>query len=105
LRAVGVDHVDLFSIDVEGSELVVLETMDWSIPVHVVIIELAERDPEKDEKCRVILRKQGFEYVGFVRSERLQWSDEIWVNRLYDYEADAESHFKIDASALRTIFR
>ena len=32
--------VDYFSLDVEGSELVVLETMDWSIPVRVWVIEL-----------------------------------------------------------------
>ena len=39
LRALGVSHVDLFSVDVEGSQDEVLSTFDWSIPVRVWCIE------------------------------------------------------------------
>ena len=39
LRSVGIASVDLFSLDVEGSEVKVLQTMDWSIPVRVWCIE------------------------------------------------------------------
>ena len=39
LRAVGVAKVDLFSLDVEGAEIEVLLTMDWTIPVRVWCIE------------------------------------------------------------------
>ena len=39
LRMAGVTHLDLASIDVEGSEVKVLETMDWTIPVRVWCIE------------------------------------------------------------------
>ena len=39
LRAVGVTYLDLVSLDVEGSEVKVLETMDWTIPVRVWCIE------------------------------------------------------------------
>jgi FkbM family methyltransferase len=53
-------YIDLLSIDVEGGELMVLETMDWSIPVYVIVIELDGSNPEKDEKCRNLLQKQGF---------------------------------------------
>ena len=40
LRLVGVDTLDLFSLDVEGGELEVLKTMDWTIPVGVLMIEV-----------------------------------------------------------------
>ena len=35
LRQAGVTKVDLLSLDVEGAELTVLNTMDWDIPVRV----------------------------------------------------------------------
>lgn len=39
LRSVGVKYIDFFSLDVEGSEALVLATMDWTIPVRVWCIE------------------------------------------------------------------
>ena len=37
-----VGHVDLFSLDVEGAELLVLETLDWSrFSVGLMIVECA----------------------------------------------------------------
>lgn len=41
LRDAGISFVDFFSLDVEGAELQVLKTMDWSIPVRVWVIEMA----------------------------------------------------------------
>lgn len=34
-----VDAIDFFSLDVEGAELLVLQTMDWSIPVRALLVE------------------------------------------------------------------
>ena len=56
LREAGVTEIDLFSLDVEGAELVVLNTMDWTIPVHVLVVELDGNNPEKDEGVRELLR-------------------------------------------------
>ena len=47
-----IPYIDLLSIDVQGGELAVLETMDFNIPVYVIIIELDEGDKIKDNKCR-----------------------------------------------------
>lgn len=77
LKVSGIDHIDLFSIDVEGAELEVLETMDWSIKVHVICIEQDGWNKEKDEKCREILRKNGFTFV-----QKLH-GNEIWENTNY----------------------
>lgn len=57
-----VSYIDFMSIDVEGGELEVLQGMDWSIPVYVICIELDGHSPEKDEKCRSILRENGFDF-------------------------------------------
>jgi FkbM family methyltransferase len=70
-------YVDLFSIDVEGAELAVLETFDWSIPVYVVVIELDGNNLEKDEKCRQILINNGFEF------NKKIYINEFWVNPNY----------------------
>lgn len=77
-------YVDYFSIDVEGAELVLLETMDWNIPIYIISIELnekmietEEKDREKNQKCRKILIKQGFKYVTRVDI------NEFWINENY----------------------
>lgn len=40
IRAAKLREIHFFSLDVEGAELIVLRTMDWSIPVHVWMIEM-----------------------------------------------------------------
>ena len=51
--------VDLFSLDVEGSELRVLQTMDWSIPVRVWCIEV---QPERRTELAIaaIMQRHGY---------------------------------------------
>lgn len=79
LKDAGVKYIDLWSLDVEGSELEVLEGMNWNIPVYIIIIEVAhDVYKEKTEKCRNILRKQGFSCDGIMRG-----LDEYWINQNY----------------------
>jgi FkbM family methyltransferase len=60
LRMVGVASIDLFSLDVEGAELKVLRTFDWSIPVRVWCIEVTdERRPAID----ALLTSNGYEHT------------------------------------------
>ena len=72
-----VKYIDLLSIDVEGGELMVLKTMNWEIPVYIVVIELDGYNQEKDEQCRNILRERGF-----VFSKRIN-INEFWWNPHY----------------------
>ena len=51
--------------------------MDWSIPVYVICIELDGHNEEKDEKCREILRENGFVF------EHRMCINEFWCNPLY----------------------
>ena len=55
-------HVDLFSIDVEGHELAVLETFDWSIPVRYILIE----KNSDYNTCKQFLTDRGFVFRGSV---------------------------------------
>lgn len=57
------DHIDVFSLDVEGGELSVLKTFDFTIPVCIFVVELDNTDPVKDEGVRNILRANGFQKV------------------------------------------
>ena len=39
VRLAGLARIDVFSLDVEGAELAVLRTFDWSVPVSVWLVE------------------------------------------------------------------
>jgi FkbM family methyltransferase len=75
-----IDYIDIYFIDVEGAELIVLDTTDWSIPIYLIIIELHNIDIEKDKKCRDLLLKKGFKFYTSL------CSNEIWVNDNYKYK-------------------
>jgi FkbM family methyltransferase len=73
-------YIDVFSIDVEGGEEEVLETMDWNIPVYIIIIELVDRndmEKEKNKRCKKILKDNGFKLL---KHEGL---DDYWINNNY----------------------
>ncbi|CAE8609815.1 unnamed protein product [Polarella glacialis] len=53
-------HIDFFSLDVEGGELSVLETMDWDVPVCVWLVELDGTDPDKDQSVRQLMAQHGY---------------------------------------------
>ena len=77
LNKSNIKYIDLLSIDVEGGELMVMETMNWNIPVYLVLIELDNHNPDKDEKCREILRQNGFKFYNKM------CINEFWVNPKY----------------------
>lgn len=61
LDRTGLYDIDLFSLDVEGAELAVLETIDFSVTnIRVIIVELDEHDKAKDARVRSLLYKEGF---------------------------------------------
>ena len=70
----GVSNIDLWSLDVEGAEYDVLQSMDWNIPVRVIIIERNSNDFLIEN----FLLSKGFNYV------REQRGNRIWVNPNYE---------------------
>ena len=66
--------------------------MDFTIPVYVICIELDGHNVEKDERCREILRKNGFLF------DRRFCINEFWYNPNYYrkellYDATKKQHF------------
>lgn len=72
-----INYIDFFSIDVEGGEELILETMDWSIPVFIICIELDNQNKEKDERCRQILIEKEFEFL--IRMN----NNDFFINKKY----------------------
>jgi FkbM family methyltransferase len=72
LHAAGVKHIDFWSLDVEGSEIEALNTMDWSIPVGLICIEKQEGD--KKALCDEVLTRNGFHFREIFKH------NEIWTN-------------------------
>ena len=77
LRVANLSAIDFFSLDTEGGELSVLETMDWSIPIRVLLVELDASNTTKDESVRRLLRSQGYRQDGPRMGFRK--CNEIWV--------------------------
>jgi hypothetical protein len=77
LEKSNIKYIDFFSIDVEGGEEVVLNTMNFNIPIYVICIELDGHNIDKDERCRKILSDNGF-----IFDRRLN-INEFWVNHNY----------------------
>lgn len=71
----GADHIDFFSLDVEGGELAVLKTFDFEVPVNVWVIEMDGGNKEKDEAVRQLLREH--DYVKSTKNFAAR--NEIWV--------------------------
>lgn len=86
-----IKYIDFFSLDVEGGELDVLQTIDFNkVNIYIFCIELDGHNKEKDEKCREILKNNNF-----VFKDKL-FINEFWINNNY-YRKDKlfDNHNKI----------
>jgi FkbM family methyltransferase len=61
IDSTGIIDIDLFSLDVEGAEAAVLETLDFSVTnIRVLLVELDGSNKSKDEKVRSLILSHGF---------------------------------------------
>ena len=74
----GVDKIDFFSLDVEGAELSVLQTMKWEVPVMVWLIENHEGNADFDA-IRDLMKRRGYKFV-----ERVHFND-VFVHPRFAY--------------------
>lgn len=72
-----IPFIDIFVLDVEGAEEMVLKTIDFTVPIYIMVIELDGFNPQKDENCREILRSNGFTLDIRINI------NEFWVNKSY----------------------
>ena len=56
LEIAGITKIDFFSLDVEGAELMVLQTMAWHIPVRVFLVETGGPATKNDAMRRLLAR-------------------------------------------------
>ena len=70
-------HIDFFSLDVEGSELLTLLSFGWSVPVQVLTVERNQHN----EAINTMLLARGFEYVRDYLGDRL-WANSTWVDSM-----------------------
>jgi FkbM family methyltransferase len=77
LKNSNINRIDFLTIDVEGGELAVLETMDFGIPVYVVVLETHEG--QASTSCRKILQENGFVF------DRHFCLNDVWYNPNYPY--------------------
>ena len=76
LRTVGIEFIDLFSLDVEGSEYRVLQSMDWTIPVRVWTIEVHSTSRARPLIAE-LLSSHGYQLQKYPAG--LGHFDELWV--------------------------
>jgi FkbM family methyltransferase len=86
-----VKYIDFISIDVQGGEFDVLNTMDWTIPIYCICVELEGQNKGNDERCRELLRDNGFRF-----REKLHIS-EFWYRPDY-FRADLLFDSKINSN-------
>jgi len=81
-----IDRVDLYSIDVEGAELAVIETHDFeAAPAFVLVIEMRPADELKNMSNAYV--RQAVHDRGFCRFTNLMGhNNEVWLNEAYPYK-------------------
>ena len=81
------NYIDFLSIDVQGAEINVLKSTDFSQPIGNIAIELEGHQPESDEECRNILQSNGFKFCAKLLISEI-WTNPSYprANSLYDIE-------------------
>lgn len=74
IKTSGVDHIDFFSLDVEGHELNVLRSYDFSIPIYLILIECLDQANPNEIEISNLLKKNGFILVDKIAHNN------IWIN-------------------------
>lgn len=78
LNDLNITYIDFFSLDVEGGELQVLQSINWDrVSIYVVAVELDGHNEEKDKLVRELLMTRGFEFKHRISI------NEFWVNPNY----------------------
>lgn len=72
-----VDHIDFFSLDVEGHELHVLKSFDFSVPIGLILIENNSEKQNEMAECDSILETKGYTCVDEFAGSKIYVSKRI----------------------------
>ena len=83
----------------QGSEEWALLSMNFEIPIHVIVVELDGENPEKDVRCMDILSANGFVRVDKTKGLFTHEQNQIWENPHYYELLEQRSEFskRLDA--------
>lgn len=81
LQDLAVPHLTYFSLDVEGAELAVLRTYDWS--VHIDVIEWENSKKADFRAIAALLRAHGMEAIGKNKHDQV-WASAAVRDRLHE---------------------
>lgn len=81
LAAVGVTHVDYFSLDVQGAELAILKTIDFNVAI-IDIIVLEVFDNNRAVKTRMAKEMRDFFNQTGVYRESHAYGNDIMFERI-----------------------
>ena len=82
LSVLNVKEIDFFSLDVEGAELVVLKSINWSmLKVSVLLSECRALGctDRQDADVRIFLEERGMTWLGVLRARHDIW-DAVYAN-------------------------
>lgn len=71
VTSTGVGHIDFFSLDVEGHEMQVLYSYDWTIPIHSIFVESNNNFQELSN----FLKEKGYHYIESITNNFLFFND------------------------------
>lgn len=71
IKSCHMSYIDFMSLDVEGHELEVLLSWDFSVPIHVIMIEMLGKNKEKEDQCRYLLLSHGYTFHSVFKHNEL----------------------------------
>jgi len=79
-----INHIDVLFLDVEGSELTTLQTIDWpAVEIDVIVVQMDRTNEVKDEAVRAVLRAQGYVYPFEFATHCKTHKDECMNNEVF----------------------
>ena len=82
LQMFGIFHIDFFSLDVEGAEFEVLQTLDLSaVHINVIVVEQLGLDPAKEQAVRQKLLASNFQIDTSMKDTKAGARNDWFVNK------------------------
>ena len=94
LSLIQMTHIDLFVLDVQGAELLVLQTLYWDrLSLGVLIVECKRLGctDKQDDAVAELLGRKVLTWVGTLRARHDIW-DTVWLNETHLKPARLKAH-------------
>ena len=77
-------YIDFMIIDVEGSELSLLKSIDFTFPIYYIIIETHIGEQDKNKIFGDFLKNNGFTYKEIQRGNEICINDNYFRKHLFN---------------------